>query len=87
MKLKEGFILKEIVGNHLVVPIGSNLVDFNAIMTLNDTGAFLWEQLQTDKDVDELVNAMCKEYDIGKDAAKNDVEEFVNTLKSTNLFE
>ena len=46
MKLKDGFLLKEIAGSWVVVPVGEQVVDFQMMITLNETGAFLWEKLK-----------------------------------------
>ena len=45
MTLKKGFMLRSIAGTHVVIPLGERVVDFNGILTLNETGAFLWELL------------------------------------------
>ena len=45
MKIREGFILKEIAGSYVVVPVGDDLVDFSLMITINETGAFLWNCL------------------------------------------
>ena len=42
MKIKEGFILREVAGNYIVVAVGSAVKQFNGVITLNETGAFLW---------------------------------------------
>jgi len=80
MKINPGFVLKDIAGSFVVVPVGDNLVDFSAMITLNETGAFLWKLLDEDISVQELANAMCKEYDISEEEALADVKEFTDTL-------
>lgn len=80
MKINPGFVLKDIAGSFVVVPVGDNLVDFSAMITLNETGAFLWKLLADDVSVHELADAMCKEYDISKEEALADVKEFTDTL-------
>ena len=64
MKLLEGFVLKNIAGANIVVPVDSNTVSFNAVITLNESGAFLWQQLESDKTEEELVLSLLKEYDV-----------------------
>ena len=87
MQVKEGFMLREIVGEWVVVPIGNRLVEFNGIMSLNDSGRFLWELLQTEKSIDELVDAMLKEYAIDRVTAKADIEEFISVAGERGVFE
>ena len=85
MKINSGFVLKDIAGSFVVVPTGDNLVDFSAMITLNETGAFLWNLLSDEITVEELADAMCSEYDVSKEDALSDVNEFVETLKSKKV--
>ena len=62
MKIKEGFILRKIAGQTVVLPTGGDL-DLNMMITLNETGAFLWEHLQEETDEAALVQALLAEYD------------------------
>lgn len=85
MKIAEGFVLKNIAGTNVVVPLGDNTVSFKAIITLNETGAFLWQQLETEKTPDDLLKAMLSEYAVDEATAKADILEFVDNLKKANL--
>ena len=85
MKIKDGFILKEMAGSWVVVPLGKKLVNFEMMMTLNETGAFLWEQLKEDKTEEDLVAALLAEYNVEKEVAAKDVSEFVQKLKEKEV--
>ncbi len=85
MKIAEGFVLKNIAGTNVVVPLGDNTVSFKAIITLNETGAFLWQQLETEKTPDDLLKAMLSEYAVDEATAKADILEFIDNLKKANL--
>lgn len=85
MQLRDNFTIKEIVGDYIVVPTGENYLDFGAVISINESGAFLWKQLQDNKSIDELSSALAEEYGIEADVAKADVEEFVALLKEHNL--
>ena len=87
MKIKSGYILKDVAGSNLIVPIGENLVDFSQMITINETGAFLFEKLQNGADIDELATAMTQEYDIDFDTAKADAEKFVALLSNEGMLE
>ena len=80
MKINPGFALKDIAGSYVVVPVGDNLVDFSAMITLNETGAFLWNLLAEDISIEELADELCKEYDVPKAEAIEDVKAFAETL-------
>ena len=85
MKARDGFILRSMGENHLVVPVGSATVDFRCIITLNDTGAFLWNRLQDECTEEELVKSMLGEYDVAEDVAARDVAAFVEELRKADL--
>ena len=88
MKIKEGFILREIAGSYVVVPVGQNLVDFSSMITTNETGAFLWNELQSGATEDELCSKIMAEYEgISAEAALGDIREFVGVLKEKNILE
>lgn len=85
MKLKKGFVLKEIAGECVVVSVNSDL-DLRGIITLNSTAKTLW--LALDKGVDdtcELVKALTDEYDVTEELARASAENFVAKLKELNL--
>ena len=68
MKLKDGFILRDVAGQTVVLPSGEEM-DLNMMITLNDTGKFLWELLEAEKSAAELVSALLSEYDVDEATA------------------
>lgn len=87
MKLKSGFIYRLIAGQHVVVPVGASIVDFNGIITLNETAAFLWNVLREGKEKGDLVAALVNEYDVTEEQAVEDVEEFIRYLEEHKVVE
>lgn len=87
MKIKDGFIIRKLAENYVVVPIDNVNNDFKGMIQLNETGAFLFEQLQQEKTLDELLALMLDKYDIDTHKAKNDVELFVAKLKKDGLLD
>lgn len=88
MKIKDGFMLREIVGTWLVVPIGERVVDFNGMITLSDTGAFLWN-IMSEKDCseEELISALLSEYEVDRVITEVDVRDFLETLEAMRIIE
>lgn len=84
MKIKDGFLLRQVAGQTVVLPVGGGL-DLNMMITLNDTGAFLWEKLQADTDEDGLVAALLAEYDVDELRARQSVDAFVQKLKDNDF--
>ncbi len=87
MKIKEGFILRNVAGNNVVVPIGQATIDFNGMMSLNETGAFLFEKMLKGTTREELIEALKKEYEIEEALARKDVDDFIAKVESEGLFE
>lgn len=85
MKIKEGYILREVAGNFIVVAVGDAALDFNGVITLNETGALLWKALENGADEQGLLTELKKEYEIDDGTAKRDVLTFLDKLKQAEL--
>lgn len=87
MKTKKGFMLRSVGGRHVVVAIGKASEEFNGLITLNETGAFLWQQLQNGTTYDDMLNAMLDEYDVDEATARAGIDAFIETAKDANLLD
>ena len=81
LKLKEGFILRNVAGENVVIPSGDEL-NLNMMITLNDTGAFLWQKLDGGISREDLVQALLGEYDVDEPTAVKAVDGFVAKLSA-----
>lgn len=88
MRIKSGFIVREIMDEYIVVPVGQRVTDFNGLITLNESGVLLWNMLK-DKECEpsELVDALLEEYEIDRETATTDVGKFITVLKHQELLE
>ena len=80
MKIKDGFILREVAGNYIVVAVGDAVKEFNGVINLNETGAFLWKILQEGATEEQLKEKLLGEYDVSSEIAERDVKIFINKL-------
>lgn len=87
MKVKEGFILKEIAGQAVVVPVGSASKIFNGMVKLNETGELMWKKLVDGASKEELVEAILEEYEAEEEKVSGDVDRFIETLKKSGIIE
>ena len=87
MKIKEGYLLRQVAGSNIIVAVGDEAVNFDGIKTLNETGAFLWNQIEQGQDEEGMVKALMGEYEVDEETAKNDVQEFVKLLINNGLIE
>ena len=85
MKIKDGFMLRKVGGQFVVVALGEASRDFNGIIRLNETGKFLWEQLSEDKTEEQLLAALTDEYEADEAQAKADISDFVERLRKAAL--
>lgn len=85
MKIKSGFITKKVAGDIIVIPAEQALVDFKAIITLNETGAYLWELMQEDVSKEQIVEKMLEEFDAEREIISSDVEDFISVLEEKGL--
>ena len=65
---------------YVLVPITNNIADMNSVFTLNETGAFIWEQINGIRNVGEIIDIVRSEYDIDKTTAEADVFSFIENM-------
>ena len=87
MKINENFVLRQIADTWVVLPLGDTTLDFNGMMTLNETGSLLWTLLERGCEASDLVDALLDEYDVTREQAEADVEEFLNKLRNIDCLE
>lgn len=87
MKLKEGFVLRQVAGSWIVLPVGAASVDFNGMVSLNETGAQLWKALENGGDRAALADVLTAEYEVERTEAERHVEEFLETLQKVGCIE
>ena len=87
MKVKDGFVLREICGENIIIPTGEATMQFNGLMTINEVGVSLWKLLSSNVSFDDLVKGILDEYDIDEKTARNDIQEFIDYLDQYNILE
>lgn len=87
MKIHEGFLLREVAGNYIVMPIGDAAQRLNGMIKLNETSAFLFRILEGGADEEALVAALLAEYEVTEDIARRDVATFLSTLRSARVLD
>ena len=86
MKISNQYVLREVAGNYVVVPVGKEAIRLNAIIHLNSVGAFIFEHLQEeDLTVKQIVDLVLDEYDIDEETANKDVLAFISKLEENKI--
>lgn len=87
MKLKKDFVLREVAGSFIVLAVGKDTLDFDGMLSLNESGALLWRTLEKEADKDMLVEALMQEYEVEREEASADVEVFLDKLSAAGCLE
>ena len=87
MKINENFLLRDVAGNKVVMPIGEAADRIHGMIKLNGTGAFLFERLQKGTDEATLLADMCRAYDVTEEQATADISRFITTLRQIGIIE
>ena len=85
MKLKKEFILREIAGEYILVPTGETTLNFNGLITVNELGAFIWNNIEKVNSEEDILKLILDEYEVEENIAREDLNEFLNKLKVTEI--
>lgn len=87
MRIKDNFVLRQVADTWCVLPLGEATLNLNGMLTLNDSGAMLWQALEKGGSKDTLVDALFAEYDVTSEQALADVDEFIEKLRQVDCIE
>ena len=89
MKRKEGFVLREVCGEKVIVGEGLGAIDFGKLLSINETAAWLWNEAgrQAEFTVDSLAEALCGEYEVDFETARADVDRLLTQWKELGILE
>lgn len=88
MKIKDGFILRQICGEYIVVGEGLAQVNFNRMLSLNASAAYLWEHLVgKDFTQEDMVNLLLEQYEVTREQAAQDVQNLVKVWLEQGVVE
>ncbi|MBP5348075.1 MAG: PqqD family protein [Bacteroidaceae bacterium] len=89
MKIKKGFVLRQVCGENVIVGEGLDAINFGRMLCLNETAAWLWQKAQESGDftVESLSDALCDEYEVDKAQALADVKDTIDNWISQGVVE
>ncbi len=85
MKIKNGFVIRAVGGENVVVPVGEMSKQFHGMINLNETGAFLWRFFLEEHTLEEGIAALQSKYYVEEDVARCDVAKFVQVLEENGF--
>ena len=89
MRIKKGFVLREVCGERVIIGEGLGAINFGKMLTLNETAGWLWKEAQAmgDFTVEALADKLCEEYDVDADEARKDVSDIIAEWQSVSVIE
>jgi hypothetical protein len=89
MKIKKGFVLREVCGEKVIVGEGLETINFGKLISVNDTAATLWQKATElgDFNIEQLADALVEVYEVTREQALNDVENLTTKWKEAGLLE
>lgn len=85
MKIKEGYRIRKVGSKSVVVAPGG--INFTGLITVNETGTFIWGMLENGAETDEIVSALANECKVQPEKIEGDVIEFIKALKGAEILE
>lgn len=85
LKLDKEYVLRQIGDDYVIVPVGKAVLSFNGMITVNETGAFLWEQLVKGTSKEGLLETLMETYEVTQEEAERDIDEFLDVLYKNNI--
>lgn len=85
MKINKEFILREIAGDYVLVPVGPTVNDYTGLFPMTETGARIWELLPLCDSEEDIVKTLAKEYDVQESVLREDVKEFLEKLRGYGI--
>ena len=86
-RTRDNLVTRRIVGETIIVPVSGDLANLQKVFSLNETGAFVWSQLDGSTSLDAVRAALTREFEVEADAAWTDVAELITDLVRANLIE
>lgn len=77
--------MREIAGEHILIPVGEAATELFGLISLNESGALLWEKLQQECTEKDLIEAVLAEYEVDEETARAGVRRFLEKMRDENL--
>ncbi len=87
MKIKEGFVIRKVMGNNVVIATGAASKNFHGMVKLNDTAQEIWGYLANGLDIDAMCKEMLEKYDVDEALLRADIEKTIKTLAEQGFVE
>ena len=79
---KEDIVSRQVSDEYILVPLSDDIADMDSLFTMNEVGAFIWEQIDGKNSINQIIENITNEFEVEKDVARNDAITFFNDIKN-----
>ena len=87
MKINKNYIVKNVIGEVVIVPTGETAQYFNGLISTNQVAGFIWENMEKCDTPEDMLKLVLENFDVEEEQARNDVLGFLDTLKKAKMIE
>lgn len=87
MTVKKQFVLRELMGEDVLVPSGSTVLENNGLFMLTETAAYIWKILPQVEDESEILKNVLSNYEVSEKQASRDIEDFLSKLREYEIID
>lgn len=87
MRIKNGFVLREVAGKAVVIAVGEASKTFHGMINLNGTGKDIWQGVGEGKSVDEIAQKLTEDYEVDFEKAKEDTVKIMEKMREAGILE
>lgn len=87
MKIKEGFVLREVSGQAVVIAVGKASESFHGMINLNETGKDIWQGIEAGLNIDEIQTKMVEKYEVSPEIVKKDIIDLIDKMKDAGIID
>lgn len=85
MKINGSFVMREVVGEYLLIPVGDSALKLNGMVTLDEVAALIWKGIEAGKEKEEILQQILEEYDVDEETARTDMDDFLKRFSETGI--
>ena len=87
MRLHGEFVMRQVMEEIVVIPVGQTALSFNGMILLNDVSKVIWECLEQETDLEQIVTAVTDAFEVSPQQARTDIMEFLDALRKMQMLE
>lgn len=87
MKIKGEFMLRQVAGENILIPVGKTALAMNGMIMMDPVGTQIWKGIEKKLSFDEIIEAILARFEVDEKTARADAREFLDKLKESDLLE